>query len=75
MTMDIAEILGQRQDGEGFVTVSELQERTGHSRNLIMKRLHAINASGGLEVSMVTRLNIAGLPCRKPGYRLSDSSK
>lgn len=56
-------------EGNG-VTVGELQETTGYSYERIRKALRVLSVAGRLEVSRVTRMDIAGRPSSVPAYRI-----
>lgn len=57
--------------GEDGFTMKEIQERTGHCREVASRALKRLIAEGRAEVVKVTRTRLSGVVARTAGYRLT----
>ena len=62
----------QNQDDGGALTVADIVDQTGLSREAVRKRLHLLEMEQRLTVTRVARKCLDGLVRRVPGYRLSN---
>ena len=72
-TVDLVAALQRAQEqpgADGYMSMRELRRATGNTDRVLLRRLHALQEAGRLEVRTVSRINICGALQRVPGYRL-----